>query len=52
MKKKKQQVKSPEKSKLKPEQLSRKDIEELMGVNMQTYSRRHGAIRNSSKNRI
>jgi hypothetical protein len=51
MKEKKQQVKSPEK-KPKKEKLSKKDLEELMGVNMQTYSRRHGAIRNSSKNRI
>jgi hypothetical protein len=37
-----QQDKSPKKK----EQLSKKDVEELMGMNKQTYTRKHGAIRN------
>jgi hypothetical protein len=41
--KKKQQSKSPKKN-LK-EQLSTKDIEELMGMNRDTYTRRNGAVR-------
>jgi hypothetical protein len=47
MKVKKQQVKSPKKSKPKPkkEKLSVKDWEEIMGVNRDTYTRHNGAIR-------
>ncbi|MFD0825837.1 hypothetical protein ACT8ZR_09180 [Neobacillus sp. M.A.Huq-85] len=44
MSEKKQQEKSPKKQV--KEQLSRKDLEELMGMNKQTYTRKHGAIRN------
>jgi hypothetical protein len=39
----KQQSKSPKKRK--KEKLSRKDVEELMGMNMDTYARHKGAIR-------
>jgi hypothetical protein len=39
-----QQEQSPKK-KPKPEQLSRKEIEELMGMNRDTYERRNGALR-------
>jgi hypothetical protein len=42
MKEKKQQEQSPKKK----EQLSEKEIKELMGMNMQTYTRRNGALRN------
>lgn len=36
--------KSPKK-KPKPEKLSTKDIEELMGIHKDTYTRRNGAVR-------
>lgn len=42
--KKQQQSKSPKKKK-KKEQLSMKDIEDLMGVHMDTYTRVNGAVR-------
>ncbi|MEH7093952.1 hypothetical protein [Neobacillus vireti] len=48
MKEHKQQLnsKSPKKKrKRKQEQLSTKDIEELMGMNMPVYTRHNGAIR-------
>jgi hypothetical protein len=45
MKEKKQAEKSPKKRKKKQEQLSTKDIQELMGMNMQVYTRHNGAIR-------
>lgn len=41
MKENKQQVKSPKKK----EKLSTKDIKELMGMNMDRYERRKGALR-------
>jgi hypothetical protein len=41
---KSKQNKSP-KLKRKSEKLSIKDIEELMGIHMQTYTRKNGAIR-------
>ncbi|WP_197031358.1 hypothetical protein [Bacillus sp. UNC438CL73TsuS30] len=44
MSEKKLQKKSP-KNKQKKEQLSRKDIEELMGINKPVYTRHNGAIR-------
>jgi hypothetical protein len=39
--KKKQQDKSPKKK----EQLSKKDVEELMGMNRPTYKRHNGALK-------
>jgi predicted metallo-beta-lactamase superfamily hydrolase len=43
--KKQQQNKSPKKRKKKQEHLSTKDIQELMGMNRDVYTRRNGAIR-------
>jgi hypothetical protein len=40
-----QQNKSPKKRMKKKEQLSTKDIQELMGMNMPVYTRKNGAIR-------
>jgi hypothetical protein len=46
MKDKQQQRKSPlNKKKKKHEQLSTKDLEELMGIHRDTYTRRNGAVR-------
>jgi hypothetical protein len=39
------QNKSPKKRKKKHEQLSTKDIQELMGMNRDVYTRKNGAIR-------
>lgn len=44
---KKQQSKSPKKKQQKKQQehLTEKDIEELMGIHMDTYTRKNGAVR-------